>query len=320
MKLMVERGLINEENSVNQEKTQNQKKNGSQINLKENELILLNQNNQQIPYNQQGINNQLGYYMDEKQGLMLNGLPVVPYNMNPLKDPISSLEICKDVYIKQTVEWRDLVSGCDSKFCFIIFSESNNTFNFLFKVKDHSGFCMRNCCCCNHRSYNIILSSSFPKNVVTYIRPYKCICFCCCCCKKNDMINQYYEGNKFGKIEEPTNGCDPYYRINDENDNPKYILKLNCCQCGFCCRGNCDSCGEVNGYIYKCNDMNNIVGNIYQKEGYCHKEFTTIDTYHLTFPNDANINDKLNLIGAVVLMNYTYYAKSNFSGQGYALN
>ena len=84
MKLMVERGLINEENSVNQEKTQNQKKNGSQINLKENELILLNQNNQQIPYNQQGINNQLGYYMDEKQGLMLNGLPVVPYNMNPL--------------------------------------------------------------------------------------------------------------------------------------------------------------------------------------------------------------------------------------------
>ena len=65
--------------------------------------------------------------------------------------------------------------------------------------------------------------------------------------------------------------------------------------------------------------MNNIVGNIYQKEGYCHKEFTTIDTYHLTFPNDANINDKLNLIGAVVLMNYTYYAKDNFSGEGYAL-
>ena len=60
--------------------------------------------------------------------------------------------------------------------------------------------------------------------------------------------------------------------------------------------------------------MNNIVGNIYQKEGYCHKEFTTIDTYHLTFPNDANINDKLNLIGAVVLMNYTYYIKGNCSG------
>ena len=39
---------------------------------------------QQIPYNQQGINNEFGYYMDEKKGLMLNQLPVVPYNMNPL--------------------------------------------------------------------------------------------------------------------------------------------------------------------------------------------------------------------------------------------
>ena len=57
-----------------------------QINLKENELIILNQNmrDQQIPYNQQGINNEFGYYMDEKKGLMLNRLPVVPYNMNPL--------------------------------------------------------------------------------------------------------------------------------------------------------------------------------------------------------------------------------------------
>ena len=84
MKLIEEKGLINEESSLNQEKTQNQKKNGSQINLKENELILLNQNNPQIPYNQQGINNEFGYYMDEKKGLMLNRLPVVPYNMNPL--------------------------------------------------------------------------------------------------------------------------------------------------------------------------------------------------------------------------------------------
>ena len=36
----------------------------------------------------------------------------------------------------------------------------------------------------------------------------------------------------------------------------------------FYCRGNCSSCSEVNGYIYKCNDMNNIIGNIYKKEGY----------------------------------------------------
>ena len=268
--------------------------------------------NQQFQYNQQDNNNQIGYYFDDKKGLMFNGFPVAPYKMNPVMDPIKTLENCKDVYIKQTIEWREIInSSYHSNYCFIVFSGENNSFNFLFKCKDQSGCCMRNCCSCNHRSYIITLSTSSPQNIIIYNRPYKCTCFLCCCCKKKDMINQYYEGNKFGKVEEPTLGCDLFYQIYDENDNPKYILKLKCCQCGFCCRGTCSTCNEVNGYIYKNSDMNNIVGNIFQKEVYCAEELTKRNTYCLTFPNDANVTDKLNLIGAVVLMNYTYYAKEN---------
>ena len=276
-------------------------------------------NNQNLNYNEQGMNNQLNnnnqqkYTMDNEKGLLLNGYPVVPFKLIPFQDPLKVLENCNEVYIKQTVEWRNYSSGT-SQYCFIVFANINNSNIFLFKCKDTTGCCMRNCCFCNSRTYNIKLSSSDQRNLFLIKRPYKCYCFFCCCCKTKDILNQNIDGEQFGKIEEPYTNCNPYYVIYNKNNEPKYILKLDYCQCGFCCRRCCSTCKEVNGYIYKYNDINNIVGMINQKDQ-CSFDLYQSDSYLVTFPKDCSVEDKLNLISCVVFMSYYYYAKGNCNGR-----
>ena len=230
---------------------------------------------------------------------------IIPYGMIPAVDPISILQLTPQVKIKQTVEWLEVITGCETKNRYIIFAKINEQNLFLFKCKEESGCLMRNCCPGDCRAFILRLSHSYQKNFIYLDRPFKCTC---CCCGRPEMICKYYNGVQFGRIKEPCTLCNPFFETYDEFDGSKYFLEIPCCQCGFCCRDNiCGKCSEVYGNIYNANNLNIPVGIIEKKVKCCQETFTDANTFIINFPVDSTIGDKLNLIASVLLIDYRYY-------------
>ena len=77
---------------------------------------------------------------------MITTNPLIPYGMIPVNDPLSILQIAPQVKIKQTIEWLEVITGYETKNRYIIYAKINSQNFYLFKCKEESGFCMRNCC------------------------------------------------------------------------------------------------------------------------------------------------------------------------------
>ena len=247
-----------------------------------------------------------------QQGMMGGMMPgMIPNMMMPIYDPIKILETCPIVKIKQQIEWLEVISGCETKNRYDVFAKINDQSLYLFKCKEQSGWCMRNCCPSDCREFNLKLTLPNQQIFAILERPFKCTC---CCCNRPFMTGKLSNGQKFGKVKEPFRLCSPFFQIYDENNNKKYCLEIPCCQCGFCCRDNCyGKCSEVFGNIYKNNDLEHPVGIIRKKEKCIQETFTDANTFVITFPVQATIYDKLNLISAVLMIDYRYYEQNSFS-------
>ena len=74
---------------------------------------------------------------------MMHGM--ISNMMMPVYDPIKILEISSIVKIKQQIEWLEMISGCETKNRYLVYAKINEQNYFLFKCKEQSGWCMRNC-------------------------------------------------------------------------------------------------------------------------------------------------------------------------------
>ena len=94
----------------------------------------------------------------------------------------------------------------------------------------------------------------------------------------------------------------------DETDGSKYSIEISCCQCGFMCRSNiCGKCSEVNGNIYKENDLTHPVGSFKKVENCVLEMITDANSFEIIFPTDATVGDKLNILATVILIDYRFY-------------
>lgn len=215
------------------------------------------------------------------------------------EDPIKDLTGAATVTIKQRTSCLEVLTGC---FCEcdntydVIIEDSSKAQKHLFEMEEINNCCWKNLACPQCRSFEMEVRQVIEKDgtktvspLVTLKRPCK-VGFCGCC----TPIIESFKGTKYmGKAVEPCKICCGYdLDTFDENGTEKYRITLGCCQCGFCC---CQCC--------------NVRGDIYQKGteaivGVVTKNCCSSGTYHLNFPNNANFNEKLNLIAAVVLMDY----------------
>lgn len=114
---------------------------------------------------------------------------------------------------------------------------------------------------------------------------------------------------QFGKVIEPCKCCDPAFDIYDENNNLKYVISGECCQCGLCCK----SLGkfyETRFEIYSVNDGNSGIskGSIVRKiPNLVNALFTDADNFDVNFPSNATEYDKLMIIGATLMIDYEYF-------------
>ena len=113
---------------------------------------------------------------------------------------------------------------------------------------------------------------------------------------------------QFGTINQPFTCCSPLFEAVDETDGSKYSVEIPYCQCGFMCRSNCcGKCHEVNGNIYKENDLTHPVGSFKKVENCVLEMITDANSFEIIFPTDATVGDKLNILATVILIDYRFY-------------
>jgi hypothetical protein len=134
-------------------------------------------------------------------------------------------------------------------------------------------------------------------------RPYKCTCFCLErpeVTVKNNNIN-------FGKIVEPFSCCDPLFVIRDAQQNIRWKITANCCQCGF----SCPACANVVFTIHSGNqeilDPNAAEGTITKTSAGIQELVSEADNFDVVFPVNATPEDKLLIIINVLMIDFRYF-------------
>jgi hypothetical protein len=137
------------------------------------------------------------------------------------------------------------------------------------------------------------------------------------------MSGEYKNGTQFGKIIEPYTCFDPKFNVYDKSGQLRYVIIADCCQCGFICRNSCGKCSEVLFQIHKPGkevmDANNTDGHIKKLfSGTVQEIVSDADNFHMVFPVDATAEDKLLLIGNVLMIDYRFYEDGgNTNNQAY---
>ncbi len=240
-------------------------------------------------------------------------------------DPMADLINSVSAEVRQKVELGEIISGCETPNQYYVFTKDyEGNKKYLFKAKEESSCCSRNCASGDSRSFKLHLrkigytSQMMEKkeDFVIFDRPSKCTC---CCCDRPEMIGKYVKGGSVGKIIQPFTCCGPLIEVVTKDGRIPYTITGSCCQCGYCCRNN--SCGkytDVNFEIYQGkNTSGKVVGTIRKKFRGCGSVVGDADFFNLTFPQKASAEERLLLINAVIMMDFLYYEDKESNGGRY---
>ena len=251
------------------------------------------------------------------QPALLYGMPIQNYVFS--EDPFQELAAASKALIVQQVELLEMMTGCETKNRYHVFCNVGGIEKLLFKCKEESSCCERNCCASDLRPFSMkvkhiksllaLQEREFNQNIFAeFNRPFKCTC---CCCNRPVMTGVLKSTNvQVGRVIQPCNCCDPLFNVYDKNNMIKYRVTIDCCSCGFCCRRGCGMFMSVEFKIHAASDKNltgKPVGIIKKKVKGLQELFTDADTYEITFPQDATPEDKFMLIGAVLLIDYRFF-------------
>ena len=239
------------------------------------------------------------------------------------QDPLSELALSVRATIRQQPELGEMITGCETENRYHVFiTLPNGMEKYLFKCKEESTCCQRNCCPSDSREFKMKIKhipnvtsfndTAFKTYFAELIKPFKCTC----CCLARPIIKGEYSSNKqeFGEVKEECTCCDPLFVILNDKEI-KYSITIDCCQCGFCCSGGCGKLYEVVCNIRQGGKNGNIVGTIKKKLAQSIAELITdADTYVVEFPQMASPEDKFTLIMAGLFIDYRYFETSHSDG------
>jgi hypothetical protein len=243
-----------------------------------------------------------------------------------IQDPMIELANSVKAVIHQQIEVFEMLSGCETPNRYHVFVQNAQGYNqYLFKCKEESGWCMRNCCPSSGREFSMklkhinaatqIKSNDFLNVYATLFKPFKCTC---CCLARPELLLSLngHEQQYVGKVKEEFTCCDPLFTIKDGNGNPVYSVKCDCCQCGFCCRKNfCGKISEVKFFIYDLNNCVQPAGTIVKMRAQnVGQLITDADSYEVLFPANATPQQKFSLICCALMIDYQYFEETG-SGQ-----
>ncbi len=237
-------------------------------------------------------------------------------------DPMLALQVARSVFIKQSVEWAEIITGYETPNRYNVFFKNpgDNRYTMLFNCKEMSECCERTFCAGDSRPFKMHLKhlsnqnidNDYNKDVYAILdKPYKCTCYCC---YRPEMTGTI-QGRAFGKVTQPYTYCDPVFHIIDAHGIVRYSITTDCCKCGFCCRGGCGMFEAISFLIFpgeNCDSSNEngSVGKIIKHTMGIQTLYSDADNYEVFFPSDATPEDKLNLISAALMIDYMFFEEN----------
>ena len=259
-------------------------------------------------------NEQLSIYSTRK---LHSEMSLTPNAFGGLKfdftnNPLSEVEKCTGIIIKQEPEYLELISGFERNIMYHIFGETPQGYKYLFKCEENTNCLMRWLCPTGLRKLDMNIlhidssdnSSPIKKNILNSLKPYKCPCFCLC---RPEIFLTLEESNqKIGKIIEPFSCSEVLYEIYDDKDKIKFFVKAKCCQCGLLFSNTiCGKMAEANFSIID-PKSNEEIGTISKKTPLKSDEVDK-ENYKIIFPKNSCVNDKLLLIALGLMIDYIYF-------------
>lgn len=275
------------------------------------------------------------YYVNDQYNLGSNNPAIVspmqgmgmamPVTQAPniiyVQDPMSELNNCKGVIIRQQPELFEAITGCETPNRYHVYGQTSQGLKYLFKCMERSDYCTRTCCPSNIREFNMeiyhIVNFGQPisKLFANAVKPLMIPCFCCCRPEMTLLLGEQKE--MVGKIINSFTMCDPEFEVYDKTGNLKFRINANCCQCGLMCANNI--CGKFSSATFEIYDgtMSNRLGQIAKMPAQSFSEMVTdADSYQVTFPAQATADDKLLLIALGLMIDYQYFETDSNSDSG----
>lgn len=231
-------------------------------------------------------------------------------------DPIAELANCTGVIIRQEPELFEAITSCESANRYHVFGHSQFGEKYLFKCKENSNWCMRNCFYSKHRQFDMDIihianadqMQGFTKGFAHAFKPFKFTIWCIC---RPEMTVSLSDGNvNVGLIKHIFTCCDPEFEVYDGKNQLKFVVSASCCQCGLLCANTLfGKCSEATFQIYT-PGTKDIIGTISKMVASGAELASDADSYRINFPANAEPYDKLILIALGLMIDYQYFEQS----------
>ncbi len=248
-------------------------------------------------------------------------MPAPQTNIIFVQDPMTELNSCTGVIIRQQPELFEALTGCETANRYHVYGQTPQGLKYLFKCMERSDFCSRSCCPSDIREFNMeiyhILNLGQPltKMFANALKPL--MIPCCCCCRPEMTLLLGDQKEIVGKIVNIFTYCDPEFRVFDKSGIEKFRVHANCCQCGLMCAKNI--CGKFSSAHFDIYDgTSNKVGQITKMSAQSYSEIVTdADSYQVSFPPQASRYDKLLLISLGLMIDYQYFETNSSDDNGH---
>jgi len=190
----------------------------------------------------------------------------------------------------------------------------------LYATEDST--CIDKCCCGRYRAFTMLTyhgSTDSQPPILRYHRPFKCPIVCCCWMPwpqelhtVNPVTNQ-----EIGQITQDwrcmSAVCGKFYwRVSNGTGTLTHVIEQN-----LCCNANCfapSCCCPIHRFDIMDASEQNVIGTIENIFPGCSLRTlfcsALIDNYRLTYPTQATPEDKANLLGAVILIDFMVFERA----------
>ena len=226
------------------------------------------------------------------------------------------------IFVKQKFELLEVLTGCETQNKYTVFAcdvAGNREGLPLFKCKERSGWCNRNCLPGDCRKFKMEVTHDSGGRLpfdglpfLTMDRPFECTCLCL----NRPFIEVNYSENGqniyLGKVVHEFNICEMFFSVFDKTNTLVYEIRGTIWQIGVYNRKQnncacCKSCQQAFLFIRDVKQGGRRVG-IIEKRG---RGFTELisdaDNFSVLFPIKASAEERTLIMAACLLLDFRYF-------------
>ena len=287
-----------------------EQENEAVLNMVQPEINIYDNNLQQpLLYDQQSM-------VQRQTQIIIDPPPI--FIFQPKMTGFQKLQNMSGIFIKQKFDKLNAMCGWDQKHKYFIYGLDNDgkqkKDSKMFKCYEKSECLQRQLCSPHCRAFIMEVKhkdyqdNNFDaSNFLLFERDFKCTCLCI---ERPELKVHSTEGGAavyLGKIKNPFRFCSLTCEIYDSQNLLRYQIVGSLCQCGVLCEGSLCQSSSLNikdnqGNL--CGTLKRIHGNV------LHNCVTTQANFAVTFPSQSTPAERALLIGATIMIDFTYFEKT----------